>query len=102
MIFFYFRATFSGICWAFFATGAVASHLLNLLVITAQWLPTTILALFSIMAAFLVYFFPETTGLASIPEKWEDIKVLKTLPKKSYLQFNLPQLNVLKSILNLH
>lgn len=96
------RATFSGICWAFFATGAVASHLLNLLVITAQWLPTTILALFSIMAAFLVYFFPETTGLASIPEKWEDIKVLKTLPKKSYLQFNLPQLNVLKSILNLH
>jgi len=96
------RATFSGIYWAFFASGVIASHLLNLLVITAQWLPTTVMALLSFMVAFLAYFFPETTGLNSLPEKWEHIEELKTLPKKPYLQLNLPKLYILKSIFSLH
>ena len=97
-----FRATFSGIFLAFFATGAVASHLLNLLVISAQWLPTTILALLSFIGAFTAFFFPETTGLHSLPEKWENINELRTLPRKSYIQFNLPYFNVLKSIFNFY
>merc|ERR1711908_29625 len=54
------RTNFSGIYWAFFASGIIASHLLNLLVITAQWLPTTIMAFLAFLMAFLAFFFPET------------------------------------------
>lgn len=90
------RATFVGLHWAFFVFGRVGSHLLNLLVISAQWLPTTILAVLTAMAALVAFFLlPETSGLHCLPEKWEDINELKKVPRKSFLNFNLPKLHQL-------
>ena len=99
---FYSRATFLGVFMAFFSCGSIGSHLLNLLVIPAQWLPTTILGLLSALGSISAFFLPETSGLQSLPEKWEDIKEIEKTPRKSYLIFNLPKLNGLKSVLGLH
>ena len=59
------------------------------------------MAFLSFFVALLAFFFPETTGLNSLPEKWQHIQELKTLPKKSYLQLNLPKFYILKSIFSL-
>lgn len=93
------RAAFVGLYSAFFVFGRVGSHLLNLLVISAQWLPTTILALLTAVSALVAFFFfPETSGLHCLPEKWEDINELKKVPRKSFLNFNLPKFHQLGNI----
>lgn len=87
------RGSFCGLFAAFFTLGGIARHLLNLLVISAQYLPTAILALLSILAALAAFFLPETSGLHSMPEKWEDIMEIKKIPRKAFTNFNIPKFN---------
>ncbi len=82
----------------------MSSNLSQLLVISSRahhWLPTTLMAFFSLMASGVAFFLPETSDLQVLPESWDDIKALQKVPKKPFFQFDLPSINQMKSIIDL-
>ena len=90
------RGSFYGLYLALFTIGIISSHLLNLLVLTSQWLPTTVMAVLSLICSMLAFYLPETSDLQSFPEVWNDIEDIQKTPRKSYWQFKLDIFDVRK------
>ena len=88
--------TFYGLYLALFTIGIISSHLLNLLVLTSQWLPTTVMAVLSLICSMLAFYLPETSDLQSFPQVWNDIEDIQKTPRKSYWQFKLDIFDVRK------
>ena len=76
--------------------GIISSHLINLLVLTSQWLPTLVMAVLSLTCSLLAYYLPETSELQSFPTVWKDIEEIQKIPRKSYWQFKLDIFDVRK------
>ena len=92
----YLRGSFYGVSMALFTIGIISSHLINLLVLTSQWLPTLVMAVLSLTCSLLAYYLPETSELQSFPTVWKDIEEIQKIPRKSYWQFKLDIFDVRK------